>query len=121
MPEWTIAYHDAAVELRQWIAQYPQTAHKLGKWSETHPEQFYALMMWSVTHPYDELNSLFLERWGWDALERIETEEPDALSDLMDWSRRSRPAAESVATHAEVLSWLSQHGPADLAPRPAAR
>jgi hypothetical protein len=109
VPDWTGAYPDAAGNLAQWRGQYPTVAGALGRWAEAHPQQFYALLMWSVTHPYEDLDALYVTRWGWDALQVLERTDPDAVADFLEWTRTCRPAAESLAGHPEGLSWLNDH------------
>jgi hypothetical protein len=106
LTEWPSAYPDAARELDAWMRQYPSGASALSRWAEAHPEQAYALLMWSVSDRNEDVDSMLLTRWDWDAFRDIEAKEHDAVESFVAWARRAPFAAVSLAPYADGLSTL---------------
>ena len=107
--QWSQRYPDASKQLADWIQHYPSTAAKLAEWSAAHPIRMRALITWAAAHRFESLDAFMYGRSGWNDVRTIRHDDPDGMSELLDWIRRSPSAATDLATHADALAWASDH------------
>ncbi len=107
--DWSKRYPDAAVELHDWMGHYPDTARRFATWDTSEPVRMRALVDWAVTHRYEAIGAFLYGRSGWSSFVDIVTSDPDGAIELVEWIRRSAPAAEELSAHPEALAWARKN------------
>lgn len=116
--EWGNRYPDASKQLAKWMETHPAAASRLAAWDTHHPIRMNTIIEWAVMHRYEPIEAFFYGHSGWSELRGLVTDEHAAMSELVDWMRRSPHAAEELGAHPDGIGWAKTHLRVPTRPQP---
>ncbi len=117
---WARENPTASKELAAWMNKYPESATRLVQWAHDNPTQVETFVTWSLGHRYEDTRAFLLGRTGYEQLEKMRADDPDAVNGLLSWNRRSEASAEVLVKNPRGLVWVATNIYDQKPPAPSA-